>query len=65
MFKVLVADPLAEQGIEILKNEQEISVDVKIKMSPKDLISCIAEYDVLLVRSETKVTEEIITAGKN
>ncbi|MEK6646974.1 MAG: phosphoglycerate dehydrogenase [Candidatus Firestonebacteria bacterium] len=64
MFKVLVADPLAEQGIEILKNEQEISVDVKIKMSPKDLISCIAEYDVLLVRSETKVTEEIITAGK-
>jgi len=39
-------------------------VDVKLGLDPKDLIAIIGEYDALVVRSETKVTTEVIEAGK-
>lgn len=63
MPKVLVADPIAPEGIEILKTVAE--VDVKTGLSKDELAAIIGEYDALAVRSETKVTAEIIArAGK-
>lgn len=62
-MKILVTDALSEKGIETLKRNPSFEVDVKTKMSPKDLISCIGEYDALLVRSGTKVTKEVINAA--
>lgn len=64
-MKVLVTDPLAEEGIEILKKEKDIEVDVKIGIKSEELKVCIGEYDALLVRSETKVTKDIIESAKN
>jgi D-3-phosphoglycerate dehydrogenase len=61
-MKVLVADPLAEEGIEVLKHQAE--VDVKLKLKPEELKSIIGNYDALIVRSETKATADIIEAGK-
>jgi len=61
-FKVLVADPIAADGIAIL--EQVGQVDVRTGMDAGQLAACIAEYDALVVRSETKVTAPIIAAGK-
>jgi len=61
-MKVLVADPIAPEGIEILKKHAE--VDVKTGLKPEDLISIIGEYEGLMVRSETKVTAKVIEAGK-
>ncbi len=58
MPKVLVADPIAPEGIEILKKVAE--VDVKTGLSKDELAAIIGEYDALAVRSETKVTGEII-----
>ncbi|MCX7918656.1 MAG: phosphoglycerate dehydrogenase [bacterium] len=64
-MKILVSDPLSEKGLEILKSEPGIEVDVKPKMSKEELLACIGNYDALVVRSETKVTKEVIEAGKN
>ena len=61
-MKVLVADPIAPEGIEILKKHAE--VDVKTGLKPEELISIIGEYEGLMVRSETKVTAKVIEAGK-
>ena len=62
-MKVLVSDNIAPKGIEILKTAG-IEVDVKTGMSPAELKSCIGGYSGLIIRSATKVTEEIIDAAK-
>ena len=59
-IRVLICDPLAKEGIEILEKEKGIKVDVKIKITPEELKKIIKDYDALLVRSETKVTRDII-----
>ena len=61
-WKVLVADPVAQDGIDILK--AEASVDVKTGLKPEELIEIIGDYDALVVRSQTKVTADIIQAAK-
>ena len=64
MFKVLVSDPLAEAGLEILRRNSEIEVDVKIGLKPEELKSIISNYEALIVRSETKVTSEILESAR-
>jgi len=61
-MKVLITDPLAEKGLEILRKHCE--TEVKLKLPPADLKAIIGGYDALVVRSETKVTADIIEAGK-
>ena len=62
MAKILIADPIAPEGIEFLKTQAE--VDFKRGLKPEELIEILGDYDALIVRSETKVTAEIIAAGK-
>ena len=62
--KILISDPLAQEGVEILKKEKGFKVDVKPKLSPDELKKIIPEYDVLIVRSGTKVTKDIIKHAK-
>jgi D-3-phosphoglycerate dehydrogenase len=57
-MKILVAEPLAKQGLEILRAHHE--VDEKIGLSLEELASIIGDYDALLVRSQVKVTAEIL-----
>ena len=64
-MKVLVSDNLSQRGIDILKNEDGIDVDIKIGMSPEELVKVIPQYQGLAIRSATKVTAEVIEAAKN
>ena len=57
-MKILVAEPLAKQGLEILRAHHE--VDEKIGLTPEELAAIIGDYDALLVRSQVKVTAEIL-----
>jgi D-3-phosphoglycerate dehydrogenase len=59
-IKVLVADHLSEDGVQLLKKERGLSVDVKTGLSPKELAGIIGPYEGLIVRSSTKVTAEVI-----
>ncbi len=61
-MKVLVADHIAEEGIELLKSQAE--VDVKLGLKPDELRAVIGDYEALVVRSGVKVTAEVIEAGK-
>ncbi len=62
-MKLLVTDRLSEQGIEILKREKDLHVEVNTDLSNKELLACIGKYDALIVRSGTKVTSEVIEAA--
>jgi D-3-phosphoglycerate dehydrogenase / 2-oxoglutarate reductase len=62
MPKVLVSDPIDQVGIDILS--QVAQVDVKINLSPEELVQAIADYDGLMIRSGTRVTQAVIEAGK-
>src|SRR5512135_2622351 len=62
MSRILIADPIAQDGIDLLK--QEADVDVKTGMAPEQLIAVIPDYDALVVRSETRVTADVFAAGK-
>ncbi|MEM9449845.1 MAG: phosphoglycerate dehydrogenase [Cyanobacteria bacterium P01_E01_bin.6] len=61
MSKVLVSDPIDQSGIDIL--QQVAQVDVKTKLAEEELIKLIPDYDALMIRSGTKVTQAVIDAG--
>ncbi|SKB11647.1 D-3-phosphoglycerate dehydrogenase [Planktothrix sp. PCC 11201] len=63
MSKVLVSDSIDQVGIDILS--QVAQVDVKIGLPPEELVRIIPEYDALMIRSGTRVTQEIIEAADN
>ena len=60
-MKVLVTDQLAEEGVALVRSQHE--VDVRTGLPPAELKSILSQYDALIVRSETKVTREVIEAG--
>ncbi|MEW6672033.1 MAG: phosphoglycerate dehydrogenase [Thermodesulfobacteriota bacterium] len=62
-MKVLVSDNLGEAGIEILRQEPGIEVDVKTGLPPAELKKIIGGYDALAIRSATKVTEDLLSAA--
>ena len=61
-WKVLVSDPLADEGLSILR--EHCDVDVRTDLPEDDLVRLIGDYDALVVRSGTTVTARIIDAGK-
>ena len=61
-MRVLVSDPLAEEGLGILK--KAFDVDVRTDLKEDELCSIIGDYDALLVRSGTDVTAKVIEAAK-
>jgi D-3-phosphoglycerate dehydrogenase len=60
--RVLITDPISEEGIDVLVKEAQ--VDIKTDLKPEGIIAIIGDYDALMVRSQTKVTAAIIEAGK-
>lgn len=68
MFKVLVSDPIAKEGLNRLREAGasiDLEVDVRTGLPREELLRIIADYDGLIVRSETKVTAEVIRAATN
>ncbi len=60
-MKVLVAEPLAAEGIELLRDHHE--VDERIGLSRDELCAVMPEYDALIVRSQVQVDAALIAAG--
>jgi len=59
--RILIADPVAPEGIELLRAVGE--VDVQTGLAPDALINIVGNYDALVVRSETKVTRPVLEAA--
>jgi len=64
MPKVLISDSLSPRAVEIFK-ERGVEVDVKVGLKPDELKAIIGEYDGLAIRSNTKVTKDILAAASN
>ena len=61
--KVIITERVSEKGIALL--EQETEVTYRDGISREELLEIIGEYDALIVRSVTKVDEELVAAAKN
>ncbi len=59
--RILIADPVAPEGIELLRAAGD--VDVNTGLAADALIGIIGNYDALVVRSETRVTRPILEAA--
>ena len=62
MPRILVTDSLAADGLERLRRAGE--VEVRTRLAEAELIATIPGFDALVVRSETRVTESVIDAGR-
>lgn len=63
-LKVLVSDPIAAGAIEEMQGAG-LDVTVQTGLKPEALCAIVAPFDVLVVRSATKVTDKVIAAAKN
>ena len=58
-MRILVADKLAEEGLEFLKHAKA-EFDVKIGLKEDELAAAVGAYDALIVRSGAKVTAKVL-----
>ncbi len=64
MDKVLVSDLLSQRGLDVLIKSGDFKVDVALELTHEELLERIADYDALLIRSETRVTADVIAEAK-
>ncbi len=59
--RILVAEPLAEEGLAILRTEHDVEVRTGLERS--EFLRILPEYDALLVRSQVQADAEAVAAG--
>ncbi|HLJ33580.1 MAG TPA: hydroxyacid dehydrogenase, partial [Ktedonobacteraceae bacterium] len=63
-IKVLVTDRIAQEGIDFLRTQlPDVQVDERFGLQPDQLKAIIGDYTALIVRSETRVTSDILAAA--
>ena len=60
MTRILVSDKLAPEGVQILREADGVTVDVKTELSRDQLARIIGDYDGIIVRSATKLDADLI-----
>ena len=63
MYHILAADGIANEGIELLK--ENFDVEVRDKISHEELLEIIPTFDALIVRSASKVSADVLERGVN
>jgi D-3-phosphoglycerate dehydrogenase / 2-oxoglutarate reductase len=64
MARVLISDPITAAGVDLFK-QAGFEVEVKTDHTKEELIAKIKDFDALIVRSQTKVTADIIEVAGN
>ena len=59
-FNILITDNISEEGIKILKQEQDINIDFKLGIKSNELKDIIGQYDAIITRSGTNITKETL-----
>src|SRR6266496_2143617 len=62
-LKVLIADSISQRGIDELSRDEELDVAIKTGLSEQELVQVISPFSALVVRSQPKVTANILNAG--
>ena len=63
-YRVLVTDEIDPEGVALLRSERALQVDELPTLPPAELLARIGEYDALIGRSATRVSAELLQAGK-
>ena len=63
--KVLIADSISQRGLDEFSRDGDLEISVQTKLKPDELIKIIPAFNALVVRSETKVTGDVLKAGTN
>ena len=61
--RLLVTDSIDAEGIALLRDVPSFEVDDVPTLPPDELLRRIAEYDAVIVRSATKITDKVLAAG--
>jgi len=61
--RVLVCDPISEEGLASLSSHPGFTVTFKMGLKGAELLKEASESDALMVRSETKITAEVIAGA--
>lgn len=64
MMKIIITEKIADKGIELLQKQPGIEVVVYRDLSREELLATIDQYDAMIVRSVTKVDEELYQRAK-
>ncbi len=64
MHRVLITDPIAQKGIEILEREPDIEVTNEPDITYERLLEIVGDYDCIITRSRTPVTKELLERAK-
>jgi D-3-phosphoglycerate dehydrogenase len=62
-LKVLIADSISQRGIDELSREGQLDVQIKTGLSEQELIGIIPPFSAVIVRSQTRVTADILNAA--
>jgi D-3-phosphoglycerate dehydrogenase len=65
MKKILISDKLADAGINFLNEQDGVQIHIETGLNETQLCDIIGDYDALLIRSGTQVTEKVLKAAKN
>lgn len=60
MYKILITDKLAQEGIDLLNSTDGFEAVVKLGISEDELAEIIGGYDGLIIRSGTRVTAKVL-----
>jgi D-3-phosphoglycerate dehydrogenase / 2-oxoglutarate reductase len=60
MYRVLVTDEIDPDGVALLREEGELRVDEVPTLPKEELLERIGDYDALVGRSATRITEELL-----
>ena len=61
---VLVTDEVDPQGVRVLRDDPDIVVDERPTLPPAKVLEIIGDYDAIIGRSATKISAELLKAGK-
>jgi len=60
MYRILISDKLAQEGIDLLKSMPDFEPVVRTGLSEDELAKIIGEFDGLIIRSGTQVTAKVL-----
>jgi D-3-phosphoglycerate dehydrogenase len=60
VYKVLIADKLSAIGLDWLKKQADVEIDIKPGLPPDELAKIVKDYDGMIIRSGAKVTAAVL-----
>ena len=64
MFKVVLCDRIAEEGVKLLKDNPEIKLEIRDNVSKSELLNFIEDADAVITRSATTIDKNFLVKAR-